>query len=40
MKQKADKREKELLEFNQNTTNKDDLHKQLLELDKKTKKKQ
>ena len=40
MKQKAEKRDKELTEFKQNTTNKDDLHKQLLEIDKKTKIKQ
>jgi hypothetical protein len=40
MKQKAEKRDKELTEFKQSTTNKDDLHKQLLEIDKKTKIKQ
>ena len=40
MKQKADKREKELAEFKQKTSTQDDLHKQLMEIDKKTKSKQ
>ena len=35
--QKAQKRAQELEEFNQKTGNKDDLHKELLEIDKKTK---
>lgn len=37
MKQKADKREKELEEFKSKTNNQADLHKELLELDKKAK---
>lgn len=37
MKQKAEKREKELSEFKQKTTNQEDLHAQLLEIDKKSK---
>lgn len=40
MKQKAEKRDKELTEFKQKTSTQDDLHKQLLEIDKKTKLKQ
>jgi hypothetical protein len=35
--QKAEKREKELEEFNKKTTNQADLHKELLEMDKKIK---
>ena len=37
LKMKNDKREKELGEFNQKTQNKEDLHRELVELDKKTK---
>ena len=37
MKMKNDKREKELDDFNEKTKNKDDLHKELMELDKRTK---
>ena len=35
MKQKQEKREKELEEFKEKTTKKEDLHKELLEMDKK-----
>lgn len=37
LKMKNDKREKELGEFNEKTQNKDDLHKELIEMDKKVK---
>ena len=37
MKQKADKRGKDLEEFKEKTNNQQDLHKELLELDKKAK---
>jgi hypothetical protein len=37
---KNDKREKELDTFNEKTKNKDDLHKELMEMDKKVKAKQ
>jgi hypothetical protein len=37
---KNEKREKELGEFNEKTQNKDDLHKELMEMDKKVKAKQ
>jgi hypothetical protein len=37
---KNDKREKELGDFNEKTQNKDDLHKELIEMDKKVKAKQ
>ena len=40
LKMKNDKREKELDTFNQKTQNKDDLHKELMEMDKKVKAKQ
>lgn len=40
VKQKQEKREKELGEFNEKTKNKDDLHKELLEMDKILKSKQ
>lgn len=37
---KQDKRDKELGEFKEKTQNKDDLHKELMEMDKKAKAKQ
>ena len=37
LKMKNDKREKELGDFNQKTQNKQDLHKELVEMDKRTK---
>ena len=37
LKMKAEKREKELEEFNQKTQNKQDLHRELMDLDKKVK---
>ena len=37
VKQKQDKREKELGDFNVKTTNKEDLHSELMEMDKKMK---
>mgnify|MGYP001579830496 CR=1 FL=1 len=37
MNMKKDKREKEMVDFNVKTQNKDDLHKELIEMDKKIK---
>ncbi len=37
IKMKNDKREQELQDFNEKVQNKEDLHKQLLEMDKKVK---
>ena len=40
VKQKQEKREKELGEFKEKTANREDLHKELLEMDKKIQAKQ